>query len=60
MADEVAARTLELVEAIAETDEELLMRYLEGEEIATDELRAALRDGDDRRARSSRSSAAPR
>ncbi len=43
MADEVAARRLELLEAIAETDEELLTRYLEGEEIAPEELRAALR-----------------
>ena len=28
---------------IAETDEDLMMRYLEDEEISTDELRAALR-----------------
>src|SRR5262249_53101639 len=33
----------ELVEAIAETDEELTLRYLEEEEISNDELRAALR-----------------
>jgi elongation factor G len=32
-----------LVEAIAETDEELTLRYLEEEEISNDELRAALR-----------------
>jgi elongation factor G len=33
----------ELVEAIAETDEELTLRYLEEEEISNDDLRAALR-----------------
>jgi elongation factor G len=32
-----------LVERIAETDEELTLKYLEGEEISTAELRAALR-----------------
>ena len=34
-----------LVEAIAETDDELTMKYLEGEEITEDELRTALRSG---------------
>lgn len=33
----------ELVEKIAETDEDLTMKYLEGEEITVDELKAALR-----------------
>jgi len=33
----------ELVEMIAETNEDLMMRYLEDEPISTDELRAALR-----------------
>ena len=32
-----------MVEAIAETDEELMLQYLEGEEIAVEELKAALR-----------------
>ena len=32
-----------LVEAVAETDEDLMMKYLEGEEITTDELKAAIR-----------------
>lgn len=33
----------ELVEAIAETDEDLLLQYLEGEELSSDDLRGALR-----------------
>ncbi len=32
-----------MVEAIASTDDELMMKYLEGEEISIDELKAALR-----------------
>lgn len=32
-----------MIEAIAETDEELMMKFLEGEEITPDELRKALR-----------------
>jgi len=34
-----------MVEAIAELDEDLTMKYLEGEEISVDELKAALRQG---------------
>lgn len=40
MAEEYRAA---MVEAIAETDEELMMKYLEGEEITLEELKAALR-----------------
>ncbi|MGL5764638.1 MAG: elongation factor G [Sarcina sp.] len=32
-----------MIDAIAETDEELMMKYLEGEELTEDELKAALR-----------------
>ena len=41
---EVVAKARErLIEAIAETDDELTLRYLEGEEISNDELKIALR-----------------
>ncbi|CAN5863586.1 elongation factor G [soil metagenome] len=43
MADEIARYRQQLVEAIAESDEALMMRYLEDEEISTDELASALR-----------------
>lgn len=36
---------MELVEKVAELDEELMMKYLEGEEITIPELKAALRKG---------------
>lgn len=32
-----------MVEAVAETDEELMMKYLEGEEISVEELKTAIR-----------------
>ena len=31
------------LEAVAETDEELMMKYLEGEEITNEELKAGIR-----------------
>ena len=41
--DAAEAARLTLVEAVAETDEELTMRYLEGEEITPEELVAGIR-----------------
>lgn len=43
IADEAARLREQFVEAVAETDEDLTMKYLEGEEITPDELRAAVR-----------------
>jgi elongation factor G len=43
LADEAARRREELVEALAETDDSLMLKFLEGEEIGVDEIRAALR-----------------
>ena len=34
---------IKLLEAVAETDEEIMMKYLEGEEITVEELKAAIR-----------------
>ncbi|MFC4778096.1 elongation factor G [Paenibacillus sp. GCM10023252] len=44
-ADKVEELRLELIEKVAELDEELTMKYLEGEEITVPELKAALRKG---------------
>ncbi|MBV8202941.1 MAG: elongation factor G, partial [Acidobacteria bacterium] len=41
--DEAHRRREQMVEAIAETDDQLLEKYLSGEEITIDELRASLR-----------------
>ena len=41
--DEVEAAHERMVEQIAETDDDLTMKYLEGEEITVEELKAALR-----------------
>jgi len=43
MEDEVRRQREAMVEAIAESDEELTLKFLEGETITNDELRAALR-----------------
>jgi elongation factor G len=43
MADEVISQREKMVELIVESDDELTLRYLEGDEITNDELRAALR-----------------
>ena len=43
MRDEVARAREQMVEKIAETDDELTMKYLEGEEISVAELKKALR-----------------
>lgn len=42
MADEVASYREKLVEAIVETDDDLLTKYLEGEALSVEEIRAAL------------------
>ena len=43
MAEQAQEYRTAMVEAICETDEELMMRYLDGEEIAVDDLKKALR-----------------
>ncbi|MER3436733.1 MAG: elongation factor G [Chloroflexota bacterium] len=43
MVEEVKEARFHIVELIAESDEDLMLRYLEDEEITPDELRAALR-----------------
>ncbi len=43
--NEVAEKRATLIERIAELDDELTMRYLEGGEISLEELKAALRQG---------------
>ncbi|MGL4362171.1 MAG: elongation factor G [Cellulosilyticaceae bacterium] len=43
MADKAAEYRSAAIEAIAETDDELMMKYFEGEEISLEELKAALR-----------------
>ncbi|MEE8398694.1 MAG: elongation factor G, partial [Desulfobacterales bacterium] len=45
MADRVESERASFVENIAETDDELLERYLEGEELTDDEIKAALKKG---------------
>ncbi len=43
--DTVEELRMELVEKVAELDEDLMMKYLEGEELTIDEIKAALRKG---------------
>ncbi|MDQ6695547.1 MAG: elongation factor G [Chloroflexota bacterium] len=43
MADEVATHREKMVELIVESDDDLTLRYLEGEEVTTEELKVALR-----------------
>lgn len=43
LVDEAKAARVRMIEQIAETDDELTMKYLEGEEISIPELKAALR-----------------
>ena len=45
MMDEVEAAREELIEALAEIDEDFMMKYLEGEEISTEEIHSILRKG---------------
>lgn len=45
MLDLVEQKRTELLEAVAEVDEELMMKYLEGEEISVEEIKVALRKG---------------
>jgi elongation factor G len=44
MADEVEEYRSSLIETIAEADEDLLMKYLEGEELTVDEIKAGIRN----------------
>ena len=43
MKDQASEYRAKLIEAVADFDEELMMKYLEGEEISVDELKASIR-----------------
>ncbi len=44
MADQAEEARVQLIEAAAEADDELIMKYLEGEELTADEIKQGLRD----------------
>ncbi len=44
MADDVASWREHLLEVVAETDEDIMMKYLEGEELTVDEIKTGLRN----------------
>jgi elongation factor G len=44
LVDQVATAREQMVESIAETDDDLTLKYLEGEDITVDELKAAMRN----------------
>ena len=45
LADIVEEKRIELIEAVADFDEELMMNYLEGEEVTVEQIKAAIRKG---------------
>ncbi len=45
LVDQAEEYRMALLEAVAETDEDLMMKYLEGEEITEEELKAGIRKG---------------
>lgn len=45
MADEAEAARMAMIEAAAETDDELILKYLEGEELSEEEVRHGLHQG---------------
>lgn len=45
LADDMETYRAELIEAVAETDDEMLMKYLEGEELTDAEIQKGLRQG---------------
>jgi elongation factor G len=45
MQEQAEAYRVKLVEAVSETDDNLMTKYFEGEELTTDEIRTALRKG---------------
>ena len=58
MRDEAEEYRTQLIEAVADFDDEIMELYLEGEQVPTEKIRAAIRKATDRRSSSSRSCAA--